>query len=77
MDGGRGLQETNDRSMANMQRGGTYSSLAFLLEISPNQLLVSWVKSRRVFDTPRLLVPVSNVVRGLKMNNRQVVAIQD
>jgi nitrite reductase (NADH) large subunit len=43
IDGGRdGLQETNDRSMANMQRGGTYSVVPRVPagEISPNQLIV-------------------------------------
>jgi nitrite reductase (NADH) large subunit len=42
MDGGRDLQETNDRSMANMQRGGTYSVVPRVPagEISPNQLIV-------------------------------------
>ena len=43
IDGGRdGLQETNDRSMANMQRGGTYSVVPRVPagELSPDQLIV-------------------------------------
>lgn len=50
LDGGRdGLQDTNDRSLANMQRGGSYSVVPRVAggELSPDQLIALGVVAKK------------------------------
>jgi nitrite reductase (NADH) large subunit len=63
MDGGRDIQETNDRSMANMQRGGTYSVVPRVPAggLAESVVCVMGEVAKSTQQHTKVLVPVSNV----------------